>query len=576
MARGPRSKTALAGFRAGNATHKADGIFMSFGCLRMCSLLFVPIRSALPDQSNSKIPTTEWVAEPNLDKLEMDREPRLTQWEETRNAINAVEVTMRKSSALQTRNEWAIHNIYRLLYFLLVVLIWPQSAYPQGTNITPLATFTKPSTFPQEYFGNSVAALGNSLVLVGCDQSNKGAAAAGAAFLFHTNGTLLTTITNPTPESSDQFGCSVAALGNDHVLIGASSDNTGATDSGAAYLFNASGSLQTTFTNPTPANGDLFGAVVVALGNDRVLIGAPGDLFSIGSAYLFSANGSLLAVLENPTKDPGDNFGSSLASAGDAHALVGARYDGTGVAKIGVAYLFNTNGVLTTTFTNPTPVSIEEFGSSVAGFGSGRVLIGAIGASSDRFGMVRPGEAYLFSTNGTLLTTFTNPAPGHFDAFGSAVAQVGNDKVLIGAGLDDTGGMDTGSAFLFSTNGALLATFIRNPATASGGSFGNAVASLGADRVLIGARTDNIQSLGSGAAYLFSIPYPPLSIARNASTVSVRWVSSESELFLQESGLLGDSSVWSSVTESVSANGPTNVVQQPLGTTNRFYRLRRQ
>ena len=34
-------------------------------------------------------------------------------------------------------------------------------------------------------------------------------------------------------------------------------------------------------------------------------------------------------------------------------------------------------------------------------------------------------------------------------------------------------------------------------------------------------------------------------------------------------------SVWSNTTESVSLNGLTNVVQQTLVTTNRFFRLRR-
>jgi hypothetical protein len=78
-----------------------------------------------------------------------------------------------------------------------------------------------------------------------------------------------------------------------------------------------------------------------------------------------------------------------------------------------------------------------------------------------------------------------------------------------------------------------------------------------------------------GSAYLFSIPYPPLNIARNASTISLSWITPETGLILQEAGLLGSSALWSNVTASVSVNGPTNVVQQTLGSTNRFCRLRR-
>ena len=37
------------------------------------------------------------------------------------------------------------------------------------------------------------------------------------------------------------------------------SDDTGATNAGAAYLFSTDGTLLTTFTNPTPADNDQFG-----------------------------------------------------------------------------------------------------------------------------------------------------------------------------------------------------------------------------------------------------------------------------------------------------------------------------
>ena len=85
-----------------------------------------------------------------------------------------------------------------------------------------------------------MAALGTDRVVIGEAGDNTGAIDAGTAHLFGTNGALLTTFTNPTPAASDYFGCAVAALGTDRVLIGAYGDNTGATDAGAAYLFSAS------------------------------------------------------------------------------------------------------------------------------------------------------------------------------------------------------------------------------------------------------------------------------------------------------------------------------------------------
>ena len=61
----------------------------------------------------------------------------------------------------------------------------------------------------------------------------------GLAYLFSTDGALLVTFPNPTPAHNDVFGCSVAAMGNSQVLIGAYGDDTGAGLAGAAYIFNA-------------------------------------------------------------------------------------------------------------------------------------------------------------------------------------------------------------------------------------------------------------------------------------------------------------------------------------------------
>ena len=128
--------------------------------------------------------------------------------------------------------------------------------------------------------------------------------------------------------------------------------------------------------------------------------------------------------------------------------LVGANSDSTGALYAGAAYLFSTNGTLLTTFLNPTPSVGDFFGNSVAAVGSDRVLIGA---KWDNTGGSDAGAAYLFSTNGTLLTTFTNPTPEiGYDNFGIAVAVVGSNRVLIGAHQDDTGASDAGAANLFS------------------------------------------------------------------------------------------------------------------------------
>ena len=237
------------------------------------------------------------------------------------------------------------------------------------------------------------------------------------------------------------------------MLIGAEDDDTGAADAGAAYLFSTNGTLLTTFTNPAPVSGDLFGNSVASVGSDKVIIAAfAADIGAVnnGVAYLFNTNGTLLTTFTNPTPAFDDEFGVSVAAVGSDKVLIGAFFDDTGATNAGAAYLFNTNGTLLTTFTNPTPANSDNFGYSVAAVGTDKVLISA---RQDDTGAADAGVAYLFSLNGTLLMTFTNPTPASSDQFGYAVTAVGSDKVVIAAPFDDTGIANAGAAYVFSYSG---------------------------------------------------------------------------------------------------------------------------
>lgn len=451
------------------------------------------------------------------------------------------------------------------LFLLLALCWWPGAVFAQGGGPS-LTTFTNPTPANSDFFGSAVAAMGSDRVLIGADGAG--------GYLFSATGTLLTTFSVSDPAAFG-FGNPVVAAGGDRVLIGAYSYGTLA-QNGRAYLFRTNGALQTTFTNPAPATVQAFGLSAAAFGNDRVLIGGVPDLNKPapypGGVFLFRTNGTLLATFTNPAPAAGDSFGFSVAAVGNSRVLIGAPQKNTGATQAGVAYLFNTNGTLLFTFTNPVPVAGDNFGTALAAVGTDRVLISAI----DSGALGNGGAAYLFSTNGTLLTTFPNPTPATSDNFGWSVAAVGSTRVLIGAYGNDTGAANAGSAYLFSTNGTLLNTFT-NPTPASFDSFGWSVAGVGTDAVLIGALFDDAGAPDSGAAYLFDLPYPPLTIARNAATVSIQWITAETGLALQQADFLGLTTVWSNATNAVAITGRTNVVEQNFsnGTTNRFYRLRR-
>ena len=370
-----------------------------------------------------------------------------------------------------------------------------------------LQTFDDPTLTNVDQFGSSVALDGNH-ALIGARIDNTNGSRVGQAHLFDiTTGNLLRTFNDPTVTNGDEFGASVALVGN-HVLIGAPSDDTKGTDVGQAHLFDATtGNLLQTFDDPTPTNRDGFGGSV-ALNGNHVLIGASSDdtiRVGSGQAHLFDAStGNLLRTFNDPTLTGGGRFGNSVALDGE-HVLIGERSDDTNGTNVGQAHLFDAvTGNLLQTFDDPTVNNGNEFGYSVALEGE-RALIGE--RSNDIRG-ADVGQAHLFDvTTGNLLQTFKDPTPTNGDEFGTSVALDGK-HALIGARLDDTNGADVGQAHLFdAATGNLLQTF-NDPTVTDVDRFGNFVA-LDGNHVLIGAPIDDTNGPSVGQAHLFEIVPEP-------------------------------------------------------------------
>jgi len=250
---------------------------------------------------------------------------------------------------------------------------------------------------------------------------------------------------------------------------------------------------QTAMVNPTPADLDRFGGSVAGVGVDHVVVGAWWDDRSeedAGVAYVFSVHGALVTTLVNPFPRRGDEFGKSVAGLGTDRILVGAPFADPGNGNEGAAYLFDLQGNHLATFApdNRGP----GFGEAVAGVGTDWVVVGAPEEES-------VGTAHLFDTNGVLLTRIRPPAAA--DLFGAAIASVGTDKVIIGA-------PGTDNAFLFdlSGGGAHLNT-IANPTSEKAMGFGRSVSAVGEDKVIIGADdargSEGLRS--SGSAFLFRL-----------------------------------------------------------------------
>lgn len=444
-----------------------------------------------------------------------------------------------------------------------------------------LKTVFNPIPKPSTFFGSATAAIGFDRILVGASYENvvdpiHGTTTnAGAAYLLSSNGKLLSTFSNPTPAFDDHFGASIAVLGSDRVVIGSSKLNTNDNQvAGEAYLFNTNGTLLTTFTNPFPDGGPEFGFSVAGIAGDRVLVGAPYSSVAspgAGAVFLFGTDGALITTLINPAPQASAGFGWQVTTLGSDRILVGEPSSDTGASQSGAAYLFDTNGTLLVTFTNPAPRAADNFGYSVATISSNQVLIGRYNFD---LGTPDAGAVCLFDTNGTLQTTFTNPAPSAYDHFGTSISAVGDNRVLIGAqGYSTNGISSVGICYLFSTNGTLLVAF-ENPTPEDDDAFGQSVVGVGKDHVLIGTPGDNAGAADSGAAYLFGIPYPSLKITEAGTEVSLQWVTPENGIVLQQSPQLNPA-LWSDITESLLVNGPTNQFRQTLTSSNRFFRLHR-
>lgn len=468
----------------------------------------------------------------------------------------------KKPVRMGTRTVWDTFAVW--LFALLVI----------GSEKSPGAQFEfipidNPTPEVADYFGASVAGIGTDKILVGAYEDKTGAREAGAAYLFSTDGALLTAFTNPFPARFDWFGTSVASCGRDRVLIGAPGMDNGTSEAGVAYLLDLDGTVLTVITNPAPWHATQFGLTAAALGSDRILVGAQGS--GTGAAvFLFNTNGGLLTAFTNPVSSGSDAFGSRVAAVGSEHLVIGAYRSDIGASNSGAAYLFAADGTLLTTFTNPAPSASAFFGYSVAGITPDKVLIGAYQGDA---GATDAGAAYLFNTNGLLLTIFTNPTPAAYEYFGRSVAAVGNDRVLIGAHYESSGGPITGAAYLFNLDGTLLGT-LTNSAPEPGDRLGGAVAAAGIHTLVAGAYGHGNYT---GAAYLFRVPgtFPShLSIERVGNGVRLSWPAVASNFILEESPDFTETNAWTVVPVPYQTNSSRISAVVPVDRAG-FYRLRK-
>ncbi len=402
-----------------------------------------------------------------------------------------------------------------------------------------IATIENPEPSDGDLFGVSVSVSGNTLV-VGAMRGDVGGYNAGAAYVYDLNAgnpKFQRSLINPNPYRDGYFGASVA-IDRDLVVVGAYRGRyDGFYDAGSAYVYNLgdhSTSIAApllTLNNPEPEDYDDFGYSVSISGN-IVVVGTKGDNAgetSAGSAYVYDVSSdpadAPIAVLRNPTPDRYDRFGNAVAVSGEI-VVVGAYTDSTAGFEDGVAYVFDLDSadVETPIFAllNPTPEGGDYFGWSVAI--SGEMVV--VGALLDNTGAIQTGSAYIYDLLAidpeTPTLTLNNPSPNYGDSFGYSVSIWGN-TVIVGVPFDDTNAVDAGESFIFNLDGEIpdspVAT-LGHPSPATNDDFGYSVA-VSDNVVVVGTPMDDTGAEDAGIAYVYDThsaePDIPIALLSNPS-----------------------------------------------------------
>jgi hypothetical protein len=403
----------------------------------------------------------------------------------------------------------------------VVAFVLASAATPaQTTSVNEDFRFTAPGTFGDR-FGRTVAISGD-VVIAGAISDDHAGAFSGSAYIFRFNGTNWNQEAKLTASDAavgDLFGVAVSISG-DVAVVGASSHDDGAADSGSAYIFRFNGTSwdqEAKLTAPVATTSDQFG-ISASISGDVAVIGANGDddLFSnSGSAYIYRFDGvswNQEAKLKASDAAASDVFGHAVSVSGGV-VVVAAVGDSDVVSASGSAYIFRFNGaswVEEAKLMASDPATNDQFGFSVANAGN----VAVIGSNLDDDAGSSSGSAYIFRFSGTgwnqeAKLTASDAAGG--DNFGLSVALDG-PVAVIGAFGDDDVVSGSGSSYAFRFNGTNWVEDFKLTASvpASNALFGYSVG-VSSSTVVVGAFGDPGSFSFNGAAYIFALPTAPIS-----------------------------------------------------------------
>ena len=221
-----------------------------------------------------------------------------------------------------------------------------------GTSWSQQAQLLPSNPTSDDEFGWSVSISksdGNTAI-VGSPKEDTGESNAGSAYIYTRSGTSWSQqaqIQASDRQSNDNFGnaTSISDDGNT-AIIGSPYEDSGAANTGAAYIFTRSGttwSQQAKIQASDLPGGGQFGISVDILGDgDTVAVGAQNANNGAGYAYIFTRSGSSWTQqikIQASNAGPSDQFGCSIAIS-ESSVVVGAYSEDTTADASGSAYIF--------------------------------------------------------------------------------------------------------------------------------------------------------------------------------------------------------------------------------------------
>jgi len=299
-----------------------------------------------------------------------------------------------------------------------------------------------------DYFGQAVA-IGGGVVAVGAQNGDGVAGNSGAVYLFDANtGAPLFKLFAGDGATNDLFGASVA-IGSGVIAVGSPWDDANGQAAGSVYLFDLGSFAQTQKLLAT--DGALFQQFgwSVAVDSGVVAVGAFGDTVNgtnSGAAYLFNASSGLQTGKLIPNDGAqADEFGRSIAIEGNVVAVGAAQGDGLSY-NTGSLYLFDAGTMSQTDELFASDGTQGNYFGGTIGLSDGIVAVGAHRAND--FGNWS-GAGYLFrACDGVQVAKLLPTDNAADDNFGFSI-DIDNGTIASGAQLDDDNGLDSGSAYVF-------------------------------------------------------------------------------------------------------------------------------